>query len=141
MVTGDDIVVLGEWGARLGGNGMAELLHLASGVDATQAYVRMALGESVDVTPRQVRHAAFRALGAPSVGKLTGIVGLDEARALPGVADIVVAVAPGEHVVPYTRAGAKLGYALTCGDSREDAVHALDEVDRTLVFTVEPVTG
>jgi biotin carboxylase len=138
MVTTDGRVVLGEWGARLGGNGMAELLYLASGVDATEAYVRMALGQTVDVTARYTRHSAFRAIGAAIDGKLTGIVGLDQARALPGVADIVLAVAPGEHVVPYTRAGAKLGYALTYGDDQAAAVDALDRVERTLSFTVEP---
>lgn len=140
MVTDDGRVVLGEWGARLGGNGMGELLYLSSGVDATEAYVRMALGETVDVAARHTRHSAFRALGATSTGKLTAIVGLDRARALPGVADIVVAVSPGEHVEPYTRAGAKLGYSLTYGVDQAAAVDALDRVEDALSFTVEPAT-
>lgn len=138
MVGGDGAVIIGEWGARLGGNGMAELLHLATGVDATTAYVRMSLGTDVDLTARHCRIAASRMLGAAVAGKLAGIDGVDAARAIPGVADIVLAVNPGEHVAPYTAAGTKLGYVLAEGSDRAATLRCLDAVEATLIFTVEP---
>lgn len=135
--TGDGRLVAVEWGARLGGNGAAELLLLSCGVDATEAYVRMALGERVDVTPRFARSAGMRVLSAPEPGKLTGIEGLAAARGVPGVADIILAVQPGEQVVPYTRAGAKLGYVLASGAGPDRVEATFAEVDRTLRFTIE----
>lgn len=133
----DGRLVLGEAGARLGGNGVAELLLLTRGVDATDAYVRMALGQSVDLTPRWDRHAAMRVLQAPVAGKLTAIDGLADARAIPGVAGVVLAVQPGEQVYPYTRAGAKLGYVLACCGSDQHIETVLAHVERTLRFTIE----
>jgi biotin carboxylase len=126
-----------EWGARLGGNGVAELLGLAYGVDATEAYVRMALGERVTPVPRHAKHAAFRVLSAPVAGKLVGVDGVEAARAVPGVADLVLAASPGDAVVPYTRAGAKLGYLLACADDRARVAAALDAAGAALVFDIE----
>jgi hypothetical protein len=40
-------------------------------------------------------------------------------------------------VVPYTRAGAKLGYVLASGDSAERVEATFAEVDHTLRFVVE----
>jgi biotin carboxylase len=137
MRTDDGRLVVGEWGARLGGNGVAELLLLTCGVDATEAYVRMAIGERVGLVPRFARRAGMRVLSAPEPGKLTGIEGLDAARAVPGVADIVLAVAPGEHVVPYTRAGAKLGYILASGENAADVETTFAAVERVLRFVIE----
>lgn len=135
--TEDGRLVVLEWGARLGGNGMPELVQLTCGVDAIEAYVRMSLGEVPDLEPRFARHAGMRVISAPFEGKLTTIGGIAEARALDSVADIVLAVTPGEHVVPYTRAGAKIGYVLVRGDSAPAIVDSLDAVDSILKFTIE----
>ncbi|MEV6521894.1 ATP-grasp domain-containing protein [Longispora sp. NPDC051575] len=136
LVTDDGDVVLIEVGARLGGNGVAELLGLAQGVDVTELYIRMALGEAVDLTPGAARHAGFRVLRAEREGKLTSIAGLDVARALPDVVDIVVAVTEGEHVEPYTRAGAKLGYVLAASSDRDQLMGTLDAAERLLRFDI-----
>jgi len=135
--TDDGRLVVVEWGARLGGNGMAELLALSSGVDATEAYVRMAAGERFNLTGTSTRHAGMRVLSAKREGKLTAIDGLADARAIDGVAEIVLAVTPGEHVVPYTRAGAKLGYVLVAGADDAAVASAFAAVDEVLRFTIE----
>jgi biotin carboxylase len=137
LLTADDRLVLVEWGARIGGNGVAELLDLAYGVNATETYVRMALGERVDPVPRPARYAAFRVLSAPLAGKLVGIDGLAAARAVPGIAGVVLAASPGDTVVPYTRAGAKLGYLLASGPDRCSVEAALAAAGARLVFDIE----
>jgi biotin carboxylase len=137
LLTGDGRLVPVEWGARLGGNGVAELLGLAYGVDATETYARMALGERVAPVPRYAKHAAFRVLSAPVAGKLVGVDGVEAARAVPGIADLVLAASPGDAVVPYTRAGAKLGYLLACADDRSRVAVALDAAEAALAFDIE----
>ncbi|WP_426504685.1 ATP-grasp domain-containing protein [Dactylosporangium sp. McL0621] len=137
LLTPDDRLVVGEWGARTGGNGVAELLGLAYGVDATEAYLRMALGERIDVEPGPPGHAAFRVLGAPVEGKLVGVDGVAAARAVPGIADVVVAASLGDTVVPYTRAGAKLGYLLAAGPDRPAVAASLAAAESALRFDIE----
>ncbi|WP_412537783.1 ATP-grasp domain-containing protein [Longispora sp. K20-0274] len=136
LVTDDGDVVLIEIGARLGGNGVAELLGLAQGVDVTELYIRMALGETPDLAPGAARHAGFRVLRASRAGKLAAIGGLSAARALPDVVDVVLAVSEGERVEPYTRAGAKLGYVLAASADRERLTRTLDRAEELLAFDI-----
>jgi biotin carboxylase len=139
IVTDDGRVVPVEWGARLGGNGVAELLQLTTGVDATAWYVRMALGERASPVPRHRQHAGFRVLGVTRSGRLTAIEGLEEARSVPGIASVVVAARPGDTVAPYTRAGAKVGYLLASGSDREAVTASLDKADELIRFVVKEV--
>ncbi|MFY1693725.1 ATP-grasp domain-containing protein [Plantactinospora sp. WMMB782] len=137
LVTADGQVVLIEWGARPGGNGSAELLGLVNGLDVTEASVRMAVGEQPRLTPRRSAHAAFSVLRADRAGKLTSIRGVDEARALPDVVDVVLAVSEGDHVEPYHRAGAKAGYVLAAASDRARLRTALDRVDALIRLEVD----
>ncbi|MFC7548610.1 ATP-grasp domain-containing protein [Plantactinospora sp. GCM10030261] len=129
LVTPDDQVVLVELGARIGGNGSAELLGLAHGVDVTEVAVRMAVGERPPLAPRHRAHAAFSALCAERAGKLVAIHGLAAARALPHVIDVVLAASAGDHVEPYDRAGAKVGYVLVAAPDQTRLRATLDRVD------------
>jgi biotin carboxylase len=139
LVTPDRRVVLVELGARLGGNGSAELLGLATGVDVTEAYVRMAIGQDPPLAPRRAAFASFRVLQADRPGRLVAIHGVAAARALPEVVDLVVSAAPGEHVEPYHRAGAKAGYLLTVSPDRDRLRATLARVATLLRVEVAPV--
>jgi biotin carboxylase len=112
LVTADGDIVLIELGARLGGNGSAELLGLVHGLDVTETFVRMAVGETVELRTGTGAHALFRAFGVDRPGKLVALLGAEEIRALPEVVELVVAASPGEHVEPYHRAGAKIAYVV-----------------------------
>jgi biotin carboxylase len=136
LVRPDREVVLVELGARLGGNGSAELLGLVHGLDVTEAYVRMAVGDTPDLTPRGSAHAAFRVLTSDGPGKLTAIHGAADVRALPGVVDLVLAAQPGDHVEPYHRAGAKLGYVLATAPGRVPLESTLDRIRELLTLEV-----
>lgn len=141
LVTADGQVVLVELGARLGGNGSAELLGLVHGVDVTEASVRMAVGERPPLAPRQRAHAAFSVLRTEKAGKLLAIHGLRAARALPHVVDVVLAAAHGDHVEPYDRAGAKVGYVLVAAPDQARLRETLDRVDALVRLDVVESTA
>ncbi|GII78472.1 carbamoyl phosphate synthase [Sphaerisporangium rufum] len=132
LVTPDGDVVLIEVGTRLGGNGVPELLGLVTGIDVVEAQIRMAIGERPRLAPRPGAHAAVRVLGSRREGRLAGLGGTREIRALPGVADLVLSAAPGDHVEPLSRAGAKLGYVVAGGPDRASVRAVLDQADRLL---------
>lgn len=142
LVTTDQRVVLVELGARLGGNGSAELLGLVSGVDVTETYVRMAVGQRPPLAPGAAASAdlpavaAFRVLRATVPGTLVAVRGLDAARRLPDVVDLVVSAAPGDQVEPYHRAGAKVGYVLVAAPDRERLRATLAQLDALLRIEV-----
>ncbi|GAA3545600.1 ATP-grasp domain-containing protein [Nonomuraea rosea] len=136
FVTGEGIVLI-EMGARIGGNGMGEALGLMYGVDTVQAAVQLAVGERPDLTPQWTRPAAVRMLRARSAGTLVSLDGLAAALALPGVADVVVTVSPGDPVVPYTECRAKLGYVLASGESPGELAAALAAVEELVRVRVD----
>ncbi|MEU6999077.1 ATP-grasp domain-containing protein [Nonomuraea sp. NPDC046570] len=125
VVTEGGEVVLIEMGARLGGNGLGELLGLTHGLDALEICVRAALDDPVDLVPRARRWGACHILAAPRSGRLVAVHGLDR---LPA-AEVVLAVRPGDLVGPYDQAGAKLGYILLTADDEAGLAHARTAVD------------
>lgn len=141
--TGHEVVLI-ELGARLGGNGVSELLGLVNDVDSTALYVRLALGEDVDAeltgldparpdpSAEVRRYAASRVLHADEPGTLVALDGLAEAMEVPGVADLVVAAVPGDHVEPYTQCRNKLGFVLVVAADPVEVDLALTEVARTV---------
>ena len=138
LVTDDQRVVLVELGARLGGNGSAELLGLVNDVDVTEAYVRAAVGDPPALRARASACAAFQALSAERPGTLVAIHGLSALRALPGVVETVISASPGDPVEPYRRAGAKVGYVLVTAADCERLQETLARIDALVHVEVTP---
>ncbi|MDN5895168.1 MAG: ATP-grasp domain-containing protein [Nocardioides sp.] len=125
-------VVLIEMGARPGGNGSAELLGHVHGLDLTEAFVQMSVGDTPTLVCGAPRHALFHAFGAPTAGKLLALEGVEEIESMPEVAELVLAANPGEFVEPYHRAGAKVGYVLVTADDEHGVANAMDRVEQLL---------
>jgi biotin carboxylase len=136
--TGHDRVVLVELGTRLGGNGSAELLGLVNGIDVTEAYVRMAVGEHPPLVPRRQAYAAFRVLRTELPGRLVAIHGTAAVRGLSEVVDLVISASPGDPVEPYHRAGAKAGYVLVASPDPDQVRATLDQIEALLQIEVAP---
>jgi biotin carboxylase len=115
-----------EVGARMPGNGLTRLVAAAHGIDLVDALLALVLGEPFELTPTGDRHAVLHVLRSPvdGDGRLDAVRGLDELRALPGVADVEVVAPPGDVVRPATQGG-KLGWLVVTGDSPGEADQAL----------------
>lgn len=138
LVTPDGRVVLVELGARLGGNGSAELLGLMHGVDVTELSVAMAVGEQPLLAATRSWVASFQVLSADQAGKLVAIHNLSAARAMPDVVDLVISASPGDAVEPYHRAGAKVGYVLVASPDPERLQATLSQLAELVQVEVAP---
>lgn len=143
VVKGDIVVHDGkpyviELAARLsGGYFCTHEIPLNTGVSTLAANVRLALGERLspaELQPRFLRGVAQRYL-FPRPGRVVRVDGVERARELPGVEELVVAVRPGDLVVAPTAAPARAGMVIATGSSRgeaarraEQAVAAIDVV-------------
>lgn len=135
VLDADERIHFVELGARLGGNGMPMLVRHAFGLDTVAAAIRLALGESPDLSagPRQ-RYAMLHILTAAADGTLDAVEGADRARQSPGVAELRLFKDPGDPVRRYTQAAHKLGYLVLTADSREQLRRRLDDTLSTLRF-------
>ncbi len=137
-IKGDLVVVDGkpyviELAARAsGGYFCTREIPLNTGVDFIGAIVKLALGERVtadELTPKRLTPIVQR-YAFPAPGRVTGIKGLDDARRIPGIEEVVVTVAPGDAIPPPTHSGCTAAMVLATGKTvaaaRSSAAAALE---------------
>jgi biotin carboxylase len=133
--------VVGEIAARLSGGYMSGwTFPLASGVEVTEAALRLAVGlPPGDLTPKRTHVSAERAfISIP--GTVRGVSGLEEARAVRGVRELFLRVHTGQPVeLPINNMG-KCGNVIAAAASREQAVGAAESAVRCILIRLEAAT-
>jgi len=108
-------------GARNGGNGIADLIELATGVNMFKAVLEYATGQCPSLEPSPSRtNCGTVVFGSPAGGILRGVADLDRLRQrVPEVCSMQVAVPPGAHVEPLIHNANLIGYAaFHCPDAQ-----------------------
>jgi biotin carboxylase len=131
--------MVGEIAARLSGGYMSGWTYpLASGVEVTQAALRVAAGlDPGDLSP--VRHwtSAERAfISMPGVVK--SVAGVEAARASSGVREVFVLAAAGRPAVFPASNVEKAGNVIAADESRERAVAAAEAAAAGILVRLEP---
>jgi biotin carboxylase len=119
-----------ELAARLsGGFFCTREIPLNTGVDFIGAAIRLALGKEVsedDLTPTQfipvVQRYAF-----PDPGTVKSVSGAEAARAIPGIAEVVVTAREGDVIPAAGDKRPSAAMVLATGDSREDALKSAND--------------
>jgi biotin carboxylase len=134
-VKGDIVVHQGEpyvieLAARLsGGFFCTREIPLNTGVDFIGAAIRLALGEEVpeeDLTPTQFTPVIQR-YAFPDPGIVKSVSGEDAARAVPGIAEVVVTAREGDVIPAAGDKRPSAAMVLATGESREDALKSAND--------------
>jgi biotin carboxylase len=134
-VKGDIVVHKGEphvieLAARLsGGFFCTREIPLNTGVDFVGAAIKLALGEMVspdELEPKQFTPVIQR-YAFPNPGRVTKVTGEEEARKIPGIAEVVVTAKPGDVIPPAGDKRPSAAMVLATGVSREAALAAAND--------------
>jgi biotin carboxylase len=134
-VKGDIVVHNGEpyvieLAARLsGGFFCTREIPLNTGIDFIGAAIKVALGETVspeELEPRQFTPVIQR-YAFPKAGRVVSVEGLDEARRIAGVAEVVVTARPGDIIPAAGDKRPSAAMVLTTGASRDTALAAAND--------------
>ena len=134
-VKGDIVVHRGEpyvieLATRLsGGFFCTREIPLNTGVDFIGAAIRIALGETVnedELTPKFQR-AVIQRYAFPQAGTVTAIRGEEAARAVPGIAEVVVTARLGDIIPPAGDKRPSAAMVLASGATREMALQAAND--------------
>ena len=108
-----------------GGRIPTDLIPLTYGTDFMADSLRIALGHPPIERRRHERGTAVYWIPADP-GTVVSIEGVDEARAVLGVEDIVIAIRRGDRVEPIIDCVTRdrIGYVMTAADTVEDAIAA-----------------
>jgi biotin carboxylase len=118
-------VVTGVFGAHAALRFPADVVLLAHGVDTIANALRFAAGEPLRMEATTNRGAALLWIPTHS-GLVTEARGIQEARSVPGVEQVVVSAKPGDvmgHIVDCDTRD-RVGYVIATGDDVEAAAAA-----------------
>jgi biotin carboxylase len=142
LVAGECVVV--EINARPAGGMIPEVVRLAHGVDLVEGHLRAAVGVSPWRGPGDGGEgaAAIAFLLPHRDGRLRGVVGLERARAVPGLDEVTLTMAAGTRVRRPQSAYDRVGYMLGHGATPEAAAAcvraARDNIDLIIADGDEP---
>ena len=112
-----------EIAARLSGGWMSAYTYpLSTGVNLYKAAIQIALGEKpTNLNPKISLVSAERSL-LPPPGKILSIRGVEEARKIKGVKEIILMKEAGDMAEEPRSNMGKVGYVITVGKTREEAI-------------------
>ena len=128
-----------ELGARSIGGRCSAVLRFGAGaaeMSLEELLLRHALGLPVPTWERASGAAGVMMIPVPAAGVLRAVKGVDAARAVPGVDDVVVTAHPGQTLVPPPRGAQYPGFIFARGASPAGVESALRAAHRCLTFDV-----
>jgi biotin carboxylase len=127
-----------EVAARSIGGLCARTLRFGAGVTLEEVIVAHAMGRPLAALRRERRAAGVMMLPIPRGGVLRGVSGLEAARAVPGVEDVVITVPEGREVEPLPEGDAYLGFAFARAERPEEVEAALRAAHARLDIDIRP---
>ena len=136
-VTGGRARVL-EVAARSIGGLCSRALRFAAGSSLEDIILRHALGLPLDDLRREAAAAGVMMLPIPGSGILERVDGVDDARAVPGVGEVAITIAPGRPLTPLPEGDRYLGFILARADKPEEVEAALRAAHACLTVVLAP---
>jgi hypothetical protein len=133
-----EVVILDISGRPSGFNISAKMIPAATGIDPIHQAIQFSLGYLSDFTPRYHRGTVLRMISAPK-GRFKSIERLERVCQMPGVVALESFLKPGD-MIQERRTGAtgyRVGYLLTCAQTRDEADFLWQEAAREIHFCVE----
>ena len=127
-----------EVAARSIGGLCARTLRFGLGVSLEELLLRHAAGLDVPTLERGGGASGVMMLPIPAAGTLRAVRGLEAARAVPGIEDVVISVRAGEKLVPLPEGNRYLGFAFARGPDPATVEAALRRAHACLAFEMRP---
>jgi biotin carboxylase len=106
----------------------------ASALSLEDLLVRHALGGSLDGYGRERVASAVMMIPIPHRGHFHAVRGIEEARGVPGVDDVVVTAKPGQLMLPLPEGHSYLGFIFARAGQTAEAIDAVREAHQRLEF-------
>lgn len=123
-----------EVAARPIGGLCSRVLKFSGGKSLEELILRHAMGEDVSGARLERGAHAVMMIPIPRAGVYAEVAGLDPARAVEGIEDIVVTAKPGQAMLPLPEGASYLGFIFARAETAEHAVQALRDAHARLTF-------
>lgn len=125
-----------ELGARLGGDNItSSLVPLATGVDMVGCCIELAINNIPDITSKFSKGSAIKYINSYE-GTLSNVEGLENARNIEGIKEIVILKAIGDKINDVNNSADRIGYVISQGETTEEAknicIKAINKINLTI---------
>lgn len=127
-----------EIAARSIGGLCSQTLRFLPEISLEELILRQAVGEHILEVQRERAAAAVMMLPVPQAGILEAVEGVEAAKAVAGVEDVIITIPGGQEVLPLPRGGRYLGFIFARAELPEDAEAAIREAYRRLKVVIRP---
>jgi biotin carboxylase len=127
-----------ELAARSIGGLCSRTLKFGAGASLEELILRHALRLDGGAAARDPRSAGVMMIPIPRAGRLEGVTGLEAAKAVPNVEDVVISAHLGQLLVPLPEGSRYLGFIFSRAATPDRAEAALREANGRLVFDIRP---
>lgn len=103
-----------------------------------QLLLRLAMGESVGAWQREAEASAVMMIPIPRSGVFRGVTGVDEAKAVAGVDDVVITAKPDQHLIALPEGASYLGFIFAHAPTPEAAELAVRAAHGRLQVSIAP---
>ncbi len=128
-----------EVAARSIGGLCSRVLRFGTGLSLEEVLVRHALGHDISALPREHAAAGAMMIPIPSAGVLKAVDGVDCARAVPGIDDVVITQDLDRQLVPLPEGASYLGFVFSHGATPAAVEASLRAAHAELRFTIVPM--
>jgi biotin carboxylase len=128
--------VVVEIAARSIGGLCSRTLAFGTGMSLEEIILRHALDLPIASLARDGRAAAVMMIPIPGAGILDAVEGLEEARAVAAIEDVIISMHRGQEVVPLPEGSRYLGFIFARAESPARAEAALREAHAHLRFVI-----
>jgi biotin carboxylase len=128
--------VILEIAARSIGGLCSRTLRFGAGLTLEEVLVAHAMGIPLDDVRREARASGVMMLPIPRRGVLHGVAGVEAAKGLPGVVDVVVTASVGREIVPLPEGDSYLGFLFAKGESPAEVEATLRAAHAKLSFDI-----
>jgi len=125
-----------EVAARSIGGLCSRTLRFGTGMTLEEIILRHALGWPIATLERERRAAGVMMIPIPRAGRLHGVRGLDDAKAVTHVEDVVISAHVGQTLVPLPEGWQYLGFIFARADTPADVEDALRIAHARLAFDI-----
>jgi biotin carboxylase len=129
--------VIIELAARSIGGLCSRVLHFGAGMALEELILRHALGLPIESLERETQPAGVMMIPIPRAGWLRQVRGLEDARSVPGVEDVTIALPLGHEVVPLPEGNRYLGFIFARESKPQKVEAALREAHGRLDFVID----
>ena len=122
--------------ARPIGGLCARSLRLADGIPLEEMILVHALGGSVWMAALDSGASGVMMVPIPKGGVYHSVDGIEQARAVPGIEDVVITAAEGQLLVPLPEGASYLGFIFARAETPDEVERALREAHARLTFEI-----